>query len=190
MAVEVVGGADHLDDAAREHGGILRPLGVRQDDGELVSAEARDGVDLAHAGPQPVGHGTQEHVADRVAEGVVDLLEAVEVEAQHRERVAAAEMGDRLLDALAEHRPVRQAGEDVVAGHEGDAGVGLPLLGHVLEGRHEAAAAHGLVRDRHNAAVAEVEEIGVRCAPGRRLGERQGEGVGGAGRPFRQNPGP
>ena len=178
VAVEVIRRADDLDDPARQHGGILRLLGFRDDDREFVAAETRDRVDLAHASPQPVGHRAQERVAHRVAEGVVDFLEAVEVEAQDRERAAAPEMRDRLLDALAEHRPVGQSGEDVVAGHEGDAGIRLPALRHVLEGRDQAAPAHRLVGNLDDAAVGEMQEIRVRRPAGGGLRQRQGEGVG------------
>ena len=91
-------------------------------------------------------------------EGVVDLLEPVQVEAEHGEHAAAPEMGEGLLDPLAEHGAVGQAGEDVVAGHVGDAGIGLAPLGHVLVGRDHAAPGHGLVRDGEDASVAHLAE--------------------------------
>ena len=55
-------------------------------------------------------------VAGRVAERVVDLLEAIEVHHQ-RPRAACRRRSawrDRLLDPVAEEHPVRQAGERVV----------------------------------------------------------------------------
>ena len=59
----------------------------------------------------------QHRVALGVAERVVDVLEVVEVEEDHRERRAAAPAArQRLLDAVAQQHAVREAGERVVAG--------------------------------------------------------------------------
>jgi hypothetical protein len=61
-----------------------------------------------------------------VAEGVVDLLEAVEVEEQHGElALVALRRGDGVAEQLREHRPVGQAGERVVGSEVLDALVGL-----------------------------------------------------------------
>ena len=89
-------------------------LGVvlRQHERELVAAEPR----RQHVGreglPQPAGHALQQAVAGRVAEAVVDLLEAVEIEHDDREGPRRREpVGD-----LADHGPaVGQAGELVRA---------------------------------------------------------------------------
>ena len=51
------------------------------DDGELVAAQPRHCVGGAHAGEQPLRHCAQQRIAGRVAERIVHLLEAVEVEA-------------------------------------------------------------------------------------------------------------
>jgi hypothetical protein len=63
----------------REHPG-RRELG--QDEAELVAAEPRDGVVGADGVGQPGGDHLQQLVAGVVAEGVVDLLEPVQVD-QH-----------------------------------------------------------------------------------------------------------
>ena len=72
----------------------------------------------------------QQQVADRVAERIVDVLEAVEVEEQHRELAAPAmRAGDRLSDAVGQQRAIGQAGQRVVVRHVHDALVGeAPLL--------------------------------------------------------------
>ena len=71
---------------------------------ELVAAEARDDVGRAHRGAQPVGHRHEQAVAGRVAEAVVDHLEAVEVEEQHRDAlvrcVGARELAPEALDEV------------------------------------------------------------------------------------------
>jgi hypothetical protein len=81
-----------------------------------------------------------------VAEGVVDLLEAVEVDEQHGHAVAGA-LGalERLGEAVVEQAAVGQAGERVVVGLHPDQGFGLLALGDVGDDAHQAAhAAVGL----------------------------------------------
>ena len=62
------------------------PRGVRQQDRELVTAQPGDGVPASHGPPQPLGDLDEEQVAEVVAVGVVDVLEAVQVQHQHRRR--------------------------------------------------------------------------------------------------------
>ena len=96
--------------------------------GELVAAEPRHRVELAHAGAQPLGAGLEQPVARRVAERVVDLLEAVEVEAQDRRLGAAPPPAlGGLGERVAQPDPVRQAGQAVVLGEEAGAGDRLDL---------------------------------------------------------------
>ena len=54
------------------------------------------------------GDRAQQFVADMMAERIVDLLEAVEIEAEHRETAVAPGAGERFLDLLAEQDAVRQ----------------------------------------------------------------------------------
>ena len=66
--------------------------------GELVAAQAGDDVALAQARAEALGDLLQQHVAGLVPEGVVDVLEAVEVDEQRRELLAVARgvrQGDR-----------------------------------------------------------------------------------------------
>ena len=61
---------------------------VLDEDGELVATESGDGVGGASAGEEPLGRGDQQPVAFGVTETVVDPLEVVEVEEEHRDRPA------------------------------------------------------------------------------------------------------
>ena len=61
---------------------------VRGEERELVTAEAGEQVVAAHAVPEPAGHLDQQLVPRLVAEGVVDLLEAVKVD--HQQGAGAA----------------------------------------------------------------------------------------------------
>ena len=65
-------------------------VGVGEQHGELVAAEPGHSRRRAATEPQPGADLLEQDVAVAVAEGVVDLLEAVEVEQQQRRRGAAA----------------------------------------------------------------------------------------------------
>ena len=113
---------------------------VGLDDGELVAAEACHHVALAHAAEQPHAHLLQQRVADGVPERVVDALEAIEVETEHGEALAALQAQQRLLQLLAEQRAVGELGQRVVAREVGDLLLLAAALGDVLVERHPAAA--------------------------------------------------
>ena len=66
-----------VDQPPGEHRSIVEAAEVIEDDGELVATPPADGVALADAGEQPLGHECQQDVAHLVAEAVVDRLEAV-----------------------------------------------------------------------------------------------------------------
>ena len=96
---------DRLGDRGPQPGRHLAGCGGlldrRKQDGELVAAEPGHQVAGADAVREPVRHQPQQPVADRVAEGVVDLLEpAVEVEQQEPDLGArAAGLGERARPA-------------------------------------------------------------------------------------------
>ena len=72
---------------------------VGEQHGELVAAEPGDGVLGPHRAGQPVGGDLEQPVAGVVAQGVVDLLEPVQVEQAERDGAAGA------LGLLAGQRP-------------------------------------------------------------------------------------
>ena len=65
--------------------------------------------------PQALGDLHEQEITRRVAEEVVDLLEAVEVEEEDRDAVATRGL-ESVLDAIAEQRPIRQGRQRVVEG--------------------------------------------------------------------------
>ncbi len=87
------------------------------EDGKLVAAKSGDGVRGTSAGKEPLGRGDQQPVAFGVTETVVDPLEVVEVEEEHRDRPPLA-LGEsqRVAHAVAEERAIRQTGERIVKG--------------------------------------------------------------------------
>ena len=84
MAVEIVGAADRLDDARRQRRGGHRLLAADLDDGELVAAQPGDRIRLSRCSRAAARRPPSAARRRRMAERVVDLLEAVEVEAEHR----------------------------------------------------------------------------------------------------------
>ncbi len=79
----------HVQQLLRHHGGAVR-IGVGQHHDEFVAAEARQRVVIAHRVLQAVGQLHQQGVADAVAEGIIDVLEAVDVDEQQRHAGAGA----------------------------------------------------------------------------------------------------
>src|SRR4051794_15053924 len=87
----------------------------RQDEAELVAAQTRDRVGGADAVLEALPHDLEDVVAGGVAEGVVDLLEAVEIHEEHRDPAAVApRRQQRALDPVGEERAIRKAGQRVV----------------------------------------------------------------------------
>lgn len=84
---------------------------------ELVASQAGGGVPGAHGCGQAPGGLDEEFVARLVADGVVDLLEAVEVDEEDgRAAVGGAAASQREADPLGEQGAVGQVGERVVFG--------------------------------------------------------------------------
>jgi hypothetical protein len=101
-----------------------------EEDDELVAALARDGVLQADALGEAPRHLPQQLVADVVAERVVDVLEVVEVDEEHRDlALGALRVGDGMREAVLQQRAVRQPREVVVVGQVLD-----PLLDHLAVG--------------------------------------------------------
>ena len=107
---------------------------VGEDDAELVPAQPGHGV----LGPGVIGEALRQEreqlVAAVVAEGVVDLLEPVQVDdGDGGPGVAPHRLHDGFVGALVEQRPVGQLGERVVLGQEL---VLLDLLAQTAADRH------------------------------------------------------
>src|SRR5439155_8932896 len=95
---------------------VLAPAPVH-DDRELLAAEPADHVLRAYDGAQSLGEETEQLVADGVAVDVVDVLEVVDVEHQHREGpVGAARLLQRLEEPLVEDAVVEEPRQRVGAG--------------------------------------------------------------------------
>ena len=102
-------------DPRRHEAAPRREPVVLDQDHELVAAQASDGVALSHRVLQPVAHGLEELVADGVAEGVVHILEVVEIDDEHgRYRAAATGACEQLVGAVEDEPAVWEPGQLVV----------------------------------------------------------------------------
>jgi hypothetical protein len=71
-----------------ERGCVLVAPGAHRHDDELVTADPGDGVALAQHGLEASGEDLQHVVPGPVAADVVHVLEAVEIDGDHRERLS------------------------------------------------------------------------------------------------------
>ena len=159
MVVDLVRRGDHLDETAGERSGRSLLGAADLDHGELVAAEPRHGVVLADGGLQPAADFLQQRIANGMAERVVDVLEMIEVEAEHRELVVRTRPAQPLFELLVEQHAVRQIGQRVMARHVRDLRLRLQPFGDVLEGGDPAAALHRLVDDT-DGTVASIDDHG------------------------------
>lgn len=109
--------------------------GVLAEQDEFVTGQAGEGVAGAQGRAQALSDFDQDVVAGLVAEGVVDGLEAVQVDERQRDATAAAGSGGQgVFDAVVEQSPVGEAGELVVQGAVGHLLVGgaglVTVVGH------------------------------------------------------------
>ena len=132
-------GADRLPDPLGDPLGAREPA-VLQQQAELVAAQAPQRIAGAHPLVHHLAELPQQLVACQVAAGVVDLLEAVQIQeahgmlgaavggARHRadepllEFGAVDESGERIVGRLVGELPRDQARVGHVAGHDGRAG--------------------------------------------------------------------
>ena len=160
------GGADHLvlaqpvgpgergQQAVGREAGLVGAGGPVEQNDELVAAEARSNVVMPQFGQESLGDAHQQRVADRVAEAVVDRLEAVEVEEQHREVIVriVAMATERALKLFQEALTVGQPGEPVVVGLLNQFVLGRLELGDLGERTRESDRFAPLIaRDRRAA---------------------------------------
>ena len=169
-AVEVERVLQRLLDALGDHGRLAGVADVVEQDRELVAAEPGDGVAGPQGGLQPARDRDQQPVADVVAERVVDELEAVEVEEQHRRAGGRARGAARgriaCVEAVEEQHAVGQPGQRVVERVVLEALLGLAAVGDVGLGADDARGA--AVRGR-------APRCRARASSGRR---RRGAGSG------------
>jgi hypothetical protein len=109
--------SDRLPQPAGEGQGPVGVAHVLGQDDELVAPEAGHGVGRPHDPLEAAGHLDEQVVADGMAEGIVQHLEAVEVEEQHRHRPRPAPgPGQCLAQLVHEQAAVGQPRQRIVQG--------------------------------------------------------------------------
>src|SRR5262249_21663145 len=104
-----------LDDPLRYEGSVSGRPDVLEQHGELIPADASDGVDATETAAEALRHLDEELVAAIVPEVVVDQLEPIEIQEEHRGRLPPARGSlERQLQPIHEQHPVRQPGELIV----------------------------------------------------------------------------
>ena len=163
----VIGARERAAHRLGEGGDALRLALRDEQEGELVAGKPRQRVlRLEQAGEAP-RDGEQDRVADRDAEAVVDLLEAVDVEDEDRRprRAFGLGAGDRRAQPVEEQLAVGQAGQVVVDGVVQQPLLGLPLLGHV-EQRADAAQHLAVGAEHRPGAQVEPAVVAVLASAG------------------------
>src|SRR3974390_3097835 len=123
--------------------GILTALGVGLQHDKLVTAEAGDQIGRAYDAGEPHCDVLQQLVADRMAERVVNLLEAIEVDKMDSKAVLAAlHRRQHSIDALAELRTVGKPGKLVKCCQMHDTLLSALAFSHILENDDRAAVLH------------------------------------------------
>ena len=145
VIADTIGLGQCIDDFLGQDHGALGRVELGLDHRELVAAEPGHGVGLAHHPLEVLGDGLEQLVADRVPEGIVDLLEAVEVHEVNREEfLVALGLGDRRHQAVPEQGAVGKIGQRVVVGQIVDPPLGFLAVGDI---QHDAVPHHVAVLD-------------------------------------------
>ena len=112
---------DRSQDLVGQGGYVRAAADLRLHEQELVATQPGQGVGGADHGVDPLGYRAQQPIAHGMAQGVVDVLEAVEVEQEHGDHAAlAASMGQLLAEPVMQQGAVGQPGEPVVQGQPPD----------------------------------------------------------------------
>ena len=131
----------------------------QQDQGELVAGQPRQRILRLEQAGEPARDGEQDGIADGDADRVVDLLEAIEIDHQHRRpdlRIGTGEAEGR-LHAVDEQFAVGQAGEIVVHRVEQQPLLGFLEIGDV--GERADQAHHFAVGADHRARLQREREV-------------------------------
>ena len=152
-AVQIVGSGERLLHAFGSPHRLVGVGEVAEQQGELVSSQARHRVPWTRHLAQAARDLHQQHVPLRMPKALVHRLEPVDVQEQHREAVVRAPLleSERLPQAVHEQRPVGQAGEPVVEGVVQQLLLGTLALGDVRLRARQPVRFAGAVPDRRPA---------------------------------------
>ena len=147
--VDHVGFSNGDDDPVGQLLHLLARLSVDDDDGELIAAHATDVTVDSDLVDQALGDRAEHGVALGVTEGVVDRLEAIEVEKEDRARRARRRSGTKTIaEQLADSTTVRQTRKHVHVRKMREPLLRLAHFGDVAADAAKALEAAGRIDDR------------------------------------------
>ncbi len=112
----------HLDEDLFGHlSEVVRAFEPLDQHDEFVAALPRNRIRPAHAARQPIRHILQEPVPRLMAQGVIDVLEAIKIDEQHGDASSFALCrSEGAIDSFGQQQPIRQARQRVVSRREFD----------------------------------------------------------------------
>ena len=134
--------------------------GVGNNDGEFVAREPADDGLVRELFGQSFGHGLERGVTGEMTEGIVDVLEIIDVDVEQAEFLGGA-LGprDRLLQQVLELHSIGNPGQRVDAGQISNSLLRAPPLGDVLRGV-DSIAGLGLLTFQHRTGVGDRYRFG------------------------------
>src|SRR6266849_932576 len=133
-----------------------------QQNSEFVATQTGRRVTLAQIGEKTAPDFLEQQVTGGVTKVIIDLLEAVEVQAEQRGRAILSRHRQHFVETLIEQNAIRQLGQDIVLRKELDAGFCAPSLGDILIGTNPSAVLERLMVDCNQSTVAELLKESVR----------------------------
>jgi hypothetical protein len=99
----------------RQNGSVVGFVDIDLQHGEFIASKAGENVRVPQQGLKPLRDHLQQRIADRMSQGVVDILEVVQVEiVQCEASISAARAPQRVRHGLYEERSVRQSRQMIV----------------------------------------------------------------------------
>src|SRR5258708_88542 len=139
----------------------FRRRSALQQNSEFIAAEAGSGVTFAQIDEQAPADFLEQQVAGGMAETVIDLLEAVEIQTKQRGRIILARRRQHLVETLIEQQSIWKLGQDIVLRQELDTGFGAPSFRDVFVSANPSAVRKRLVVDGNQSAVAQLLEESI-----------------------------
>ncbi len=149
MARQIKGGLQQLQNALRQLAQLLNPKRSLQQQGELIAAQARQGVAVITQLQKALGNQLQQLVTGIVAQAVVDAFEPVQVDKQQRQlAVLTTGTRHRRVQALGQQQAIGQLGQGVMVGQVVNFFLGALKRTHVSKYRNKVAQLGALVAYR------------------------------------------
>src|ERR1700674_3605039 len=107
-----------------------------QQNSELVATQTGRRITLAQIGEQAARDLLEQQVTGGVTKVIIDLLEAVKVQAEQRARTILSRDRQNFVKTLIEQKSIWKLGQDIVLREELDTGFRASSLRYVLIGAH------------------------------------------------------